>query len=148
MTCTRETVMAALETALTADLQTRYSNTALVATRNLSFDPQGLMPEETPRLSLWEQGRNAYQQDEWHVFRKLTLWIIGTVKATTANSSIIQSQLNELESWLDHTLSGYQRLGGIAVGINPTGQSMCSAGDQEGVMQYEVSILYAEEAVQ
>ncbi len=147
MTCARETVMVALESALTADLGATYG-TACIATRNLSFDPQGLMPEETPRLSLWEQGRAPQQADEFHVFRTLTLWVIGTVKAVTANSAIIQTQLNELESWLDHTLSGYQSLGGITVGILPTGQSMCSAGDQEGVMQYEVHIDYAEEAAQ
>ena len=147
MTCARETDMAALEAALTTDLAASYG-TACIATRNLSFDPQGLMPEETPRLSLWEQGRVAQQADEFHVFRTLTLWIIGTVKAVTTNSAIIQSQLNELESWLDHTLSGYQNLGGITVGILPTGQSLCSAGDQEGVLQYEVRIDYAEEAAQ
>ena len=113
------------------------------ATRNLTVDPSGLLPEQSPAVFIEEMPRRVLTQDvDSNLAPYATVEIVlrGFVCTGSEDSSKVQAQLNDLEEVLDQVLL-IGTLANEQVSIT-VGDSFNHAGDSDGNSEYNLTIKY------
>jgi hypothetical protein len=138
-----ERVMVGLEEQLTTWLETAFGD-GHVASRELTPDPSGEMPENCPAVWIIDGPELPTGGERYEVCNREVL-LVGFVRKSNDFYDTPATQCNRLIAVLDQ-LWNLMVVDNIAVDFGANGARQLFAGDTEGIVQFPVVIRYPREA--
>lgn len=141
---TRETLMAALETSMAAEVKAAYSWVQVGCTREVPGDLRvvdQLSPEATPLVYL-EEGDETYPEYANGLTRiKLPVMLTGVLKRSENISGNLQSRANELLAALQKAAWGWKHPT-IPIEITADGPSITNVGPDQARVGVDIALWF------